>query len=100
MSSNINIYIPSFVIGSRDDAINHMGTRRHLLPAIYNANLELYHWMPADAADVATVKLQMEGLVWIRDMTINLLDADSEEENELEINDANGKNIIIFFNEV
>lgn len=98
MSSFINIYITLVSIESRDDALNHMGTRRHLMPAIYNANLERYHWTPPNAADEAAVKLETEGLIWIRDITIDLLDADSEDENELI---ANGKKKInIFFDEI
>lgn len=74
-----------------------MGSRRPLLPAIYNANLERYHWTPPDAANVAAVKLEQEGMIWIRDITIDLLDSEDENEPE-DVNGANGNIIYIFLN--
>lgn len=88
-----------------------MGSRRHILPAIYNANLELFHWTPppaisaeaaiaaepavaaepAIAAEAAIVEVKQEpiaDLIWMNGQTIDILD-DSEDELELE----NGKKL-------
>lgn len=32
-----------FITATFEDAFHHMGSRRHVLPAIYNANLERFH---------------------------------------------------------
>lgn len=72
-----------------------MGSRRRLLPAIYNANLERFHWTPEEnqLATVAEVKLEpVDGLVWLNeDVVFELSDSESESdmENESEL-DTNG----------
>lgn len=70
-----------------------MGSRRHLLPAIYNANLERFHWTPeGNRLAEAEVKVeQVDGLIWLNeDQVLEISDSESEfdldNENEL----ANG----------
>lgn len=63
-----------------------MGSRRRILPAIYNENLERFHWAPPGIAtepDNAEVKQEPNAdLIWMNGQTIELLD-DSEDEHEL-----------------
>lgn len=70
-----------------------MLSRRHLLPAIYNANLERYHWTPEEnqLAAEAEVKLEpIDGLIWLNeDAVLELSDSEPESdlENENELDD-------------
>lgn len=61
-----------------------MGSRRHLLPAIYNANLERFHSLFLVESTADHVKEEpIEGVIWFNDSEIiDLLDSDVED-NEL-----------------
>lgn len=62
-----------------------MGSRRHLLPAIYNSNLERFHSFLHHEQATDAVKVEpIEGLIWLNDTeTIDLLDSDNENDEHI-----------------
>lgn len=64
-----------------------MQSRRHFLPAIYNANLERFHF----TADVAPAEIKEEGLIWLNEANV-LIISDSEPESEDEDGSFNNEN--------
>lgn len=74
----------SFFIGTYEAAENHRGSRRHLLPAIYNSNLQRFHWTPeleANAAVDQVIKQEpIADLIWMDGMEFDL---SNENENEV-----------------
>lgn len=75
-----------------------MGSRRHVLAAIYNANLERYHWNSANEGEATQVLVKREpmagflfdaGIIEILDIE-DQWDCNNREENiELAINEEN-----------
>lgn len=57
-----------------------MSSRRHLLPAIYNSNLERFHcFLLHEQATDAVKDEPNEGLLWVNETEIiDLLDSDNE----------------------
>lgn len=65
-----------------------MGSRRHVLPAIYNANLQRFHWTPelepaAGHDQQQAIKQEpIAGLIWMDGIEFDLIDSEDELENE------------------
>lgn len=69
-----------------------MLSRRHLLLAIFNANLERFHF----TSDEAPAEIKQEGLIWLNEANVLEL-SDSEDENGILSFNSPSKNILTFF---